>query len=161
MSAAPVAARLVDDGEGRLLLGGSRYLLIRPETLAGVQQAMERVAGAAAGECLAEGGRAGGARVAAALTGTVAERVEALAAAGTAIGWGRFTVEELGPERLVLAVANSPFAEAHGPAAGPVCHLLRGVLDAVAASLFSRPVRVRETSCAAAGAAVCRFEARP
>jgi predicted hydrocarbon binding protein len=39
-----------------------------------------------------------------------------------------------------------------------VCHLIRGVLDALAATVLARPARVRETACAAVGAARCRFE---
>ncbi len=156
---APVAARLVDDGTGALRLGPARYLLVRPETLVGIQRAVERAAGpAAAADCLLDGGRAGGARVAAALSGTVEERVSAVVEAGTTLGWGRFALEALTPRGLTITVTNSPFAEAYGPAPGPVCHLIAGVLEAVATSVFRRPQVVRETACAAAGAPACRFE---
>jgi predicted hydrocarbon binding protein len=149
----------VDDGAGALRRGEARYLLIRPETLAGVHRAVERAVGPqAAADCLLDGGRAGGARVAAALAGTAEERVRAVVEAGTALGWGRFALEALTPDGLVITVTHSPFAEAYGPAPGPVCHLIAGVLEAVATSVFRRPRAVREPACAAAGAPACRFE---
>jgi predicted hydrocarbon binding protein len=155
-----VLAELVDDGAGRLSYRGARYLLIRPETLAAIQQAAEAAAGGAAAECLAAGGRAGGGRATASFAGAGRERAEALVAMGTRIGWGRFTLERLAPGALVVTVAGSPFAEAYGPAREPVCHLIRGVLEALASAVLTGRPRVTETACAAAGAALCRFEAR-
>ena len=73
------------------------YILIRPETLAGLQRAVEAALGPAAGDCVAAGGRAGGARATAAVGGTGEERVERLLAQGAAIGWGRFRLERLTP----------------------------------------------------------------
>jgi len=134
------------------------YILIRPETLAGVQKAMEAALGAGAGECLAAGGRAGGGRATAALAGDAAARVARLLAQGGEIGWGEFALERLTPSALAVSVAGSPFARAYGGATAPVCHLTRGVLEALAATVLARPVRVRETACAALGAARCRFE---
>jgi len=45
------------------------YILIRPETLVGVQKAVEAALGARAAECLAAGGRAGGVKATAQLAG--------------------------------------------------------------------------------------------
>ena len=59
-----------------------------------------------------------------------------------------------------MTVRRSPFAEAYGAAASPVCHLTRGVLESLAILTLERPTHVVETQCAAAGAAHCRFEAR-
>jgi predicted hydrocarbon binding protein len=148
---------LEDAGAGRLRVGASRYLLIRPETIAALQRAVEEALGARAGECLAAGGRAGGAAAAGTLAGTPRERVERLLAIGAAIGWGAFTLERLGPAELAVTVRNSPFAEAYGPAGAPVCHLTRGVLESLAAAVLERPVPVVETACAAMGAPACRF----
>ena len=83
------------------------YILIRPETLAGVQKAVEAALGPAAAECVAAGGRAGGARAAAAVGGTGEERVERLLAQGAAIGWGHFRLERLTPTSLSVSVADS------------------------------------------------------
>jgi hypothetical protein len=98
MSPPPVA----DDGAGRLSIEGARYLLIRPETLAALQKAAEGVLGWDAAECLAAGGRAGGARAAAALPGEREARVRRLIERGSALGWGRFALEELADDRLVV-----------------------------------------------------------
>jgi len=157
----PVLAELQDDGAGRLTYRGARYLLIRPETLAALQHAVDTVARGAAAECFASGGRAGGGKAAASLAGGERERVEALVAMGGRIGWGGFALERMAPGELVVTVTGSPFAEAHGPSSVPVCHLTRGVLEALAASVLSGRPRVTETACAAMGAPACRFEARP
>ena len=152
---------LQNDGEGAVTLNGARYLLIRPETLAALHKAVEALVGPRAGECLAAGGRAGGARATAALEGTTEERARRLAAMGGTIGWGRFALERLAADGMVVTVRRSPFAEAYGPSTTPVCHLTRGVLESLATVTLGRPAKVVETGCAAMGAAECRFEARP
>jgi predicted hydrocarbon binding protein len=152
--------RLEDDGAGALTIGGSRYLLIRPETLAAVQKAIEETVGRQAADCLAAGGRAGGARATASLPGTGEERVRRLVEMGGAIGWGQFTLERFTSDSLVVTVRRSPFAEAYGASATPVCHLTRGVLQSLATMTLGRPARMIETECAATGADHCRFEAR-
>jgi hypothetical protein len=53
------------DGRGGRTLGGARYLLIRPETLVGLQKAVEGALGERAAACITAGGRAGGAKAAA------------------------------------------------------------------------------------------------
>ena len=154
-----VLAELTDDGAGRLSYRGARYLLIRPETLAALQHALEAALGAGAGECLAAGGRAGGGRATGSLTGVARERVEALLAMGSTIGWGRFALERFAPGELVVTVTGSPFAEAYGAARAPVCHLTRGVLEALGSAVLAGRPRVTETACVAMGASACRFEA--
>ena len=156
MSAPPALAA---DGRGGLVLGGSRYLLVRPETLVGLQKAVEGALGERAAACIAAGGRAGGARAAAALDGTAEERVGRLLRMGGEIGWGEFALERLTATELAVSVRRSPVAEAYGPSAAPVCHLIRGVLESLAATTFGRPSTVVETACIAMGAPVCRFVA--
>jgi predicted hydrocarbon binding protein len=134
------------------------YILIRPETLVGVQKAVEAALGARAAECLAAGGRTGGAAATAGLTGDAGSRARTLLSAGAQIGWGEFALERLTPTALVVTVAGSPFARAYGRAAAPVCHLTRGVLDALASVVLDEPARMVETACAAMGAERCRFE---
>jgi uncharacterized protein len=151
---------LQDDGAGALTLKGVRYLLIRPETLAALQKAVETAVGRRAADCLAAGGQVGGARATASLPGTGEERAHRLVEMGSAIGWGRFTLERLTADSLVVTVHRSPFAEAYGASATPVCHLTRGVLQSLATLTLGRPSRVIETVCAATGADRCRFEAR-
>ena len=134
------------------------YILIRPETLVGLQKAVEAAIGARAAECLAAGGRAGGAVATANLEGDAATRARRLLSGGSQIGWGEFELETLTSTSMVVSVAGSPFARVYGTAATPVCHLTRGVLDALAATILAVPARVVETACAATGAARCRFE---
>jgi predicted hydrocarbon binding protein len=136
------------------------YILIRPETLVALQKAVEAALGPAAAECVAAGGRAGGGRATATLRGAADAQVERLLAQGDAIGWGHFRLEHLTPRSLAVTVAGSPFARAYGGARAPVCHLTRGVLEALAARVLERPdrVSVSETACVATGAARCRFE---
>src|SRR5688572_26424323 len=147
-----------DDGSGALSIGGARYLLIRPETLAALQKALEASLGWEAAEYLATGGRAGGARATASLPGDREARVQRLVETGAALGWGRFAVETLSAERLVITVERSPFAEAYGPSATPVCHITRGVLESLAAATLGGTPRMVETACAAIGDPRCRFE---
>ncbi|MBI1736077.1 MAG: hypothetical protein HYR51_12955 [Candidatus Rokubacteria bacterium] len=156
----PVLAELAHE-PGVLSFRGGRYLLIRPETLAALHRAVETASGEAAAECLAAGGRAGGARAAGTVSGPARDRIERLLAMGSAIGWGAFALETLTPSSLVVTVGRSPFAEAYGASTRPVCHLTRGVLEALTASVFGVAWAVRETACAATGAALCRFEAAP
>ena len=153
-------AELTDDGAGRLSYRGGRYLLIRPETLAALQHALETALGAAAADCLLAGGRAGGGKATASLGHEGRARVEALLAMGTRIGWGRFALERYAPDEMIVTVSGSPFAEAYGPASAPVCHLTRGVLDALASTVLPGRPHVTETACAATGAGICRFEVR-
>jgi predicted hydrocarbon binding protein len=156
----PVLAELAHE-PGVLSYRGGRYLLIRPETLAALQRAVEAAVGDHAAECFAAGGRAGGGRAVSQLDGVPAERIARLLAMGSAIGWGEFALDTLGPSRLVVTVRRSPFAEAYGRATAPVCHLTRGVLESLTASAFGSPWRVSETACAATGAPACRFDAAP
>ena len=155
-----MTVRLEDDGAGALTIDGSRYLLIRPETLAALQKAIEATVGRQAADCFAAGGRAGGARAMASLPGTGEERVRRLVEMGGAIGWGEFTLERFTSDSLVVTVRRSPFAEAYGASATPVCHLTRGVLQSLATMTLGRPARMIETECAAAGADRSRFEGR-
>ena len=134
------------------------YILIRPETLVGVQKAVEAALGARAAECLAAGGRTGGVKATAQLAGDAASRAGRLLEAGREIGWGDFALERLTSTALVVSVAGSPFARAYGAAEAPVCHLTRGVLETLAAVVLECPARVVETACAAMGYQLCRFE---
>jgi len=151
--------RLAHDGRGGFRHGNDRFLLIRPETLVGVQQAVERALGPRAVACFVEGGRAGGARALRSIIGTAEERARALTAMAADLGWGTLTVETLTPTSFVVIGSNSPFPAAHTATGDPVCHLTRGVLEALAENLFGRLVPVHETHCEATGASYCRFEA--
>ena len=136
------------------------YVLIRPETLVALQKAVEAALGARAADCLVAGGLAGGAKATASLDIPKDERVRRLLEAGREIGWGDFALERLTPTELIVSVGDSPFARVYGRAGAPVCHLTRGVLQALASTVLEAPVAVEETACAAVGAERCRFETR-
>src|SRR5262249_20259831 len=84
--------------------------------------------------------------------GPAEERARGLTAMAADLGWGTLTVETLTPTSLVVIGSNSPFPAAHAATGDPVCHLTRGVLEALAENLFGRRVPVHETHCEATGA---------
>ena len=137
-----------DPTTGALTLDGARYLLLRPETLAGIHAAAERARGARAATRYA--GETAGLRA-------LAER---MAARGTALGWGRLTVESVEAERLVFTAVGSPFAQAHAGSDRPVCHILTGALLGLGRTALAPDAQAEETECTAAGAPTCRFEVR-
>lgn len=147
----PVLAGLKSE-PGRLTYRGIRYLLIRPETLMGLQRAARDV------EAVAQGGFEGGRRTAAKLAETLHAReiVEAMSAMGGDLGWGRFSVARFGDDGFEVVVEGSAFAEAHGASEGPVCHFVRGVLRGIGTVVYGAAAAV-ERSCAAAGGSDCRF----
>jgi predicted hydrocarbon binding protein len=153
------------DDEGSLRFSGVRYLLIRPETLASIQHALEAEVGLdRAGELLYAGGLTGGK-----LSGrkykevhnlSDREAVEYMCRMGGEIGWGGMELVHLDSEehRLVVRVAHSPFAEAYGVGVEGVCHLIRGVFGGLVSGLFGVEVESREIQCTARGDEACIFE---
>ena len=79
MTAERASSALRDDGAGGLSYRGSRYLLVRPETLVALQKAVEAALGERAAACLVAGGRAGGGSALRSVEGSAEEIVERLA----------------------------------------------------------------------------------
>jgi len=158
-----------DAERGALVLDGTRYLVIRPETVIAFQRQVESALGAErAGELVAEGGREGGRLsthrfLAAGFDARGA--AEAMAVMGPEIGWGLFEMVLYDPQArcVEMLVHCSPFAEAHGASYHPVCHLLRGVVHGMAEVCFAAggPLAATELECEAQGALACRFRAAP
>ena len=152
-----------DENEGSLRYKGIRYLVIRPETLSDLFKAVEPVAGERAGEALFRGGFTGGnlsSRAYREIHGFSDEEIlDFMLTMGGQIGWGRFSLEawDKGSGDLVVRVTSSPFAEAHGEADEPVCHLLRGIVAGMGSALLERECGAVETSCQAMGDDCCRF----
>ncbi len=171
MSDNSILAELVWEPErGALTFKGVRYLLIRPETLIGLQKAMEAEVGPGrTAEVLYQGGFTGGRLSGEKYRDTFGldERgaVEYMCRMGGEIGWGalRLVDLDLAAGRMVVEAEASPFAEAYGEARQGVCHLLRGVFGGLGEALFGRPVEAVEETCRAAGADRCRIRvaARP
>ena len=149
-----------DSNSGAITFKGVRYLLIRPETLANWQEAVEQH-DALAGEKIFSGGLAGGrlsGRGFAQQMGlTPRQMVDFMLEMGCQIGWGRFVLEELKEDRLVVKAFNSPFAVAHSPAKHGVCHLIRGVFAGVAETILGGQIEAIEEECLAKGDEYCRF----
>ena len=158
-------ARLAyDHAAGEYRDGALRYMLIRPEALMGLIAELPEAARPAAFEAFARalhrvgGGsartyRAAGAATPEALLATIA-------ATAPQLGWGRWEIARDGAG-LTVTVRNSPFAAGAGPAPGPVCAPIRGMLRAVGEMALGTPVVTEETECAAAGAPCCRFAVTP
>ena len=149
-----------DSDTGAITFNGVRYLLIRPETLANWQEAVEQhdaLAGEKAFSGGLAGGRLSGRGFAQQMGMTPPQMVDFMLEMGCQIGWGRFILEELSQDRLVVKAYNSPFAVAHSPAEHGVCHLIRGVFAGVAEAILGSQVTAVEEECLAKGDKYCRF----
>ncbi|WP_428929287.1 V4R domain-containing protein [Marinibacterium sp. SX1] len=144
--------------------GEARYMMIKPEAFMGIlprlpAEIRPQVLQAMADTVFDNGGksartyRAAGAEAGDALLGVIAETAPQL-------GWGSWTFARH-DDHIELTVANSPFAAGHGPSDTPVCFPILGMLRAVSGMVFGCETDVAETECAACGAALCRFTARP
>ncbi|MBT8369981.1 MAG: hypothetical protein KJO34_03395 [Deltaproteobacteria bacterium] len=164
MSENPILAELVyDQSSGSLLYKGVRYVMIRPETIAGIQKAITASCGKEADESFFEGGFTGGSLSAIKYKElhnfSDLDVIEFMMKMGNQIGWGHFRLERYDPKLKVLrvCVANSPFAETFGKSTQSVCHLIRGVLAGMASSLFGRNCTSDEIECRAKGDTRCLF----
>jgi predicted hydrocarbon binding protein len=153
-----------DQASGALLYKGVRYLLIRPETIAGFQKALVEACGNQAEEKLFaggyEGGRLSAQKYKALHNFSDHEIIEFMLNMGNQIGWGHFSLDRYDPaaKHLCVAVENSPFAKAYGRSSNGVCHLIRGVLAGMGAVLFAADCTADEVECQATGDGCCRFE---
>lgn len=150
-----ILSHVVFDAEnGALILNGVRYLLIRPETIIGIQKASDSKA-------MFVGGFEGGSRSAKKLRDekglTPQETLQAMCTMGTQIGWGKFKLLDFSENGFEFEVHSSPWAAAYGKSQVPVCHLVAGVFSGVASVIFGGDKKVKEIQCAACGAGLCRF----
>jgi very-short-patch-repair endonuclease len=109
-----------DASAGRLSYKGVRYVLIRPETLAALQTAVEAEIGPEnCAEIMQAGGFTGGAlsarRYREVFGYSDREIAEFMCRMGREIGWGGFTLVKLdvGKREMLVEVSGSPFAEAY------------------------------------------------
>jgi predicted hydrocarbon binding protein len=152
-----------DPAQGALNYKGVRYLLIRPETLAGIQKGILETCGKDGDEKLFGGGFEGGYLSAKKYKEihqfSDREILEFMIAMGSEIGWGSFRLVLFDPsaKRIHIAVEHSPFAEAYGRSSGGVCHLIRGVVSGMASVVFGRKCIASETRCHSKGDDRCLF----
>jgi predicted hydrocarbon binding protein len=152
-----------DKSTGALLYEGVRYLLIRPETIAGFQKAIVETCGQAADEKLFASGFTGGSLSSKKFKELHAfsdhEMIEFMMNMGKQIGWGCFNLDRWVSEEKILRVSveHSPFAEFYGSSSKGVCHLIRGVLAGMASVIFDTDCVAEETECLSMGDQRCLF----
>ena len=152
-----------DPASGALTYKDVRYLLIRPETIAGFQKSIEKHSRADVHEALFQGGYQGGYLSAKKYKEmqnlSDSETIDFMMTMGAEIGWGKFQVIEYDFEnrKLKVRVKNSAFADAYGESSEAVCHLIRGVLSGLATVLFAQNCVASETECMAKGDTHCVF----
>jgi predicted hydrocarbon binding protein len=155
--------RLEWSADGSIDAGDIRYLIIRPDSLMGLFSRLDeggarQAALEAFGRSVAEHGR----------KSMVAEMQRRnldgdgfyrhLSTAGPSqLGWGHWHYTRPAPNRIEVAVDNSPFVYGIGSAAHPVCAPIAGMLTAIGGLVFGGRAEVHEESCAAMGNAGCRF----
>lgn len=150
---------------GQLLYKDVRYVLIRPEVLAGLQKQIEAELGLEkCAQILIAAGNVGGAKSSQRYKEVFGysdrQIVEFMCNMGSQIGWGSFRLASLdiANGELIVEVKDSPFAAAYGAATHSVCHLIRGVMGGMGAGIFGGEVTSAESACVAKGDARCRFE---
>ena len=164
MTENPILDELVyDSSSGALNYKGVRYLMIRPETIAGLQRALNANSGKSADKSFFEGGFTGGCLSAKKYKElhnfSDLEVIEFMMKMGSQIGWGHFSLEHYDAKlkNLHVCVTHSPFAEAYGKSSQGVCHLIRGVLAGMASILFGSNCASDEIECRAKGDSRCMF----
>jgi hypothetical protein len=157
---------------GVLRMAGERYIFAQPEIVVGIQKQLEQTVGASTkGVLYLAGEKSADARlhVVRAFGGALDASEDFASAAKRAMdalaltGWGRY--ELLGYDResgaLRVELENSAIAEAYGPSARPVCHLVAGWLAAFGRRLLGRELLCEETACKAQGRPRCEFVLSP
>jgi predicted hydrocarbon binding protein len=151
-----------DLANGELRDGGTRYVMLREDSLMGLFKRLPGPARAVAFKAFAASVTENGAHSAARYAtedGGPGELLATIAATAAQLGWGlwHFSLTEAG--ELQLEVNNSPFAHGYGASPEAVCAPITGMLGAVASIVFAAPAQAEENLCASAGGTVCRFSA--
>jgi predicted hydrocarbon binding protein len=152
-----------DPSSGALTYKGVRYILIRPETIAGFQHALEKISLKDTRQAFFMGGFDGGLLSATKYKEMYdfsdAQIIEFMMQMGTEIGWGKFRLNHYRPDEKLLQVTveKSAFSEIYGKSSDGVCDLIRGVLSGMASALFSKDCEATEISCLARGDKNCVF----
>nr|MDO8132684.1 V4R domain-containing protein [Candidatus Njordarchaeum guaymaensis] len=76
-------------------------------------------------------------------------------------GWGKFNVVRMDENGGEVSCEHSAFAEEYPQGEKSVCHIVVGVLSALAERAFNRRYLVKELECIAKGNQKCRFEIKP
>ena len=152
-----------DSSSGTLNYKGVRYLMIRPDTIVGLQRALDESCGKDTDKGFFEGGFTGGSLSAKKYKElhnfSDLEVIEFMMKMGNQIGWGHFSLEYYDAKQkyLSLCVMHSPFAESYGKSSQGVCHLIRGVVAGMASIIFKSNCTSEEIECWAKGDTRCLF----
>ncbi len=152
-----------DPSSGALTYKGVRYILIRPETIAGFQHALKTISPKDTRQAFFKGGFEGGFLSAAKFKEMYdysdVQIIEFMMQMGTEIGWGKFRLDHYQPDEKLLQVTveKSPFSETYGKSSDGVCDLIRGVISGLASALFSKDCEATESRCLARGDRNCVF----
>ena len=152
-----------DHEEGKLVLQGLRYLLVRPSLLLELQRTLESELPEEVGTILADAAQTEGLVLASRLKDVFSypedQVLSSLAFMMAESGWGAVVVQMVNLEasELVFKVQGSPFAEEYGPSVRPVCHLLLGLFRGAGMAVLDREVLGEEVQCAAKGDTACLF----
>ncbi len=152
-----------DEERGTLSLHAARYLLLPPGILVELQKAIETelpydVAAILSQAAVGEG--AGVAQRFVEVFGYTGEQVlSSISFMLAESGWGKIAIEMINLEgrEVVIRVDDSPFAELYGPSTIPVCHVLLGLFQGTAMTLFESEVDAQEVQCLAKGDNCCRM----
>jgi len=140
-----------------------RYLRLRADTLMGMFRNLSEPARAQALAALvrsaAEHGGDSAGRYFESSGGDATALLAMIERIAGELGWGSWRFAQRTATRLVLEVADSPFAAGYGPADTEVCAPITGMLQAVAELALGCACEAREVQCGARGATSCRFEA--
>jgi len=153
-----------DPASGALNYSDVRYILIRPETVVGLQKAIEETDRELAKDAFFNGGFTGGqlsAQKYRELHQLDDKQIIAfMMEMGTEIGWGHFELQRFDFEnnKLEIIVNQSAFAEAYGRSSSGVCHLINGVMSGLASVIFNTECDGSEVRCLAKGDAHCLFQ---
>lgn len=158
-------AATLDPTAGRLTEDGIRYVMMRPDVLMGVAHELSAEHAAIFFKALENSAfrhaQASFSQYQSRKINVTGEEISGWFAVAARLGWGRWSLAQIGDHGYEVIVHDSPFAAGHGPSAVPVCGAISGVLKAMLLVAGGDVADVQEVACAAQGSPSCRFDPTP
>ena len=152
-------------GDGAIVDGAIRYMLIRPDVLMGVAhhlgQGREHEFLAALEASAFANAQASFAAYKDRKQFGQEDFLASTCGVANTLGWGSWSLTEEADGVRAIRVSHSPFAAGFGPSPRAVCAPIKGVLRASALVGYGKDVQVDETECAAQGHKQCCFRITP
>jgi predicted hydrocarbon binding protein len=152
-------------GEGAIVDGSIRYMLIRPDVLMGVAhhlgQGREHEFLAALEASAFANAQASFAAYRDRQQFGREDFLASTCGVANTLGWGSWSLTEEADGVRVIRVNDSPFAAGYGSSPRAVCAPIKGVLRACAVVGYGKDVEVEETECVAQGNKQCCFRIAP